>query len=1010
MPTSATNWRKLLAKLRRYCAPIALRRAFGPVRRPRQRRVLVPLTSSMIVGLVAMFAATLIVWTMTRQLFHERNLAVFDALADDSATALARRMETYRQILDGGAAIVAADDDLTRTDWLNYYRVNRLESLPGLKGIGFIEPVERGTEAAFVQRSRAAGMPRFAVHPAATSTDRMVVKFIEPIAANLAAVGLDIGFEARRRNAAEAARDTGEARITERITLVQDQQKTPGFLLIRPVYRRGAVHSTPQERRSALRGWVFAPFLASGLVADLTANQGKLFSVTVRTSDLNDPVGQIFSDRHRRRQAGFSSTRTIPVMGQSWTVTWDSTELFEASANTNEPDLVLGAGLLLTLCFGFLLHSYARRHADVRAQVEAKKRGRDQAIAAFFESERRFGDLAGLSPGGIIRSDSFGFCIYVNESWLTLTGLSASEALGAGWISAIHNSERDAFQRDWQQAVAGGTEHRATFRFMHPDGTSRWADMITRPELGIGGDIRGFISVAMDATDRMELERALQAARRQAEAAVEAKSSFLANMSHEIRTPMNGVIGFTELILKSKLSEEQRRQIQLIAESGRSMMRLLNDILDLSKVEAGQMKITIEPVDLHQLVSSSVSLMAALADDKGIGLSCEIAADVPPFVSSDSMRLRQVLLNLLGNAVKFTSTGEVVLRIRLAPDNPHKLRFEVQDTGIGIAQDRQAVIFDQFIQADASITRDHGGTGLGLTISSRLTHLLGGKLSLASSLGRGSTFAITLPLIIARPAITATGPDGGNRAERRRAPRRPRCCRILLVEDHDINQMLMTDMLNQMGIDVEVAGNGAIAVQMVTAPDQPAGWFDLVLMDMNMPVMNGVDAAYAIRAAGLAAAALPIVALTANAFDEDVASCLAAGMQAHLAKPIDAVHLEQAINRWAKQTPDLIATVAAAAITQTPALSLNQRYQERKLDTIGSVQQLVQSADFAGVQVQAVADKLHKLAGTAGMFGDAELGEWARTLERDLQSTDRHNIAGRVKAAIISVQALSQAA
>ena len=942
----------------------------------------------MILGLIVLLAATLAAWGVTGQLIHDHNLAVFDALADDSEAALVRRMETYRQILDGGAAVVDADDHLTRADWLHYMRIIRLDRLSGLKGIGFIEPVENGTEAAFVQRSMAAGLPPFAVHPAATSKDRMVIKFIEPIAANGPAIGLDIGFEARRRKAAEAARDTGEARITERITLVQDQQKTPGFLLLRPVYRRGAAFDTPAERRSALRGWVFAPFLASGLIADLTGNQGKQFTMTIRAGDHSEPTEQIFSDSPPRRQAGFSTTRTIPVMGQAWTVTWDSTEQFEASADTDKPNLVLGAGLALTLCFACLLHSYARRHAEIRDQIEAKKRGRDQAIAAFFESERRFGDLAGLSPGGIIRSDPFGFCIYVNDSWLTLTGLAASEALGAGWISAIHDAERDVFHRNWQQAIDDGIEYRATFRFLHQDGTSRWADMITRPELSETGEIRGFISVAMDATDRMEMERALQAARRQAEAAVEAKSSFLANMSHEIRTPMNGVIGFTELILKSELSDNQRRQVQLIADSGRSMMRLLNDILDLSKVEAGQMKITSEPVDLNQLITSSISLMAALANDKGIGLSFEIADDVPGVISSDGMRLRQVLLNLLGNAVKFTSKGAVSLRVRLAPDDPLRLRLEVEDTGIGIARDRQAIIFDQFVQADPSIARDHGGTGLGLTISSRLTQLLGGELSLNSRLDQGSTFVVSLPIAIADHSGAAARPAVETSTERRRAPRRPRCCRILLVEDHDINQILMTDMLNQMGIDVEVAGNGAIAVDMVTAPDQTVDRFDLVLMDMNMPVMNGLDATCAIRAAGIDASVLPIVALTANAFNEDIASCLAAGMQAHLAKPVNVHGLEQAVDRWAKRTLDCAEKIPVAAIAAQSDPSLDQRYQQRKLETIKSVELLSQSADFDGAEVQAVTEQLHKLAGTAGVFGDAELGEWARALECELQGAD----------------------
>ena len=1000
--------------------PIALFAPLGNARVMWRGRLVRPLNKSMTVGLGVLLGAALAAWGVTNEIAYDRNMAAFVAMADDSEAALNHRLETYRQSLDGGAAVVDAVDHLTRADWLNFIDIIELDKLPGINGIGFIEPVKPGHEDAFVSQGRADGLPQFAIHPKtagsksagprSTANDLLVIKYIEPIALNLPAIGLDIGFEENRRAAAESARDTGEARITKHVTLVQDEQKTPGFLMLRPVYRRGIRVDSVSARRAALRGWVVAPFIASRFIDNLTSSQRALFTITVYDGVQVNPAAQIFSARSHQRTAAFSKTRTIPVMGQNWTVVWESTAEFESRAKTNEPLLVLGAGLALTLCFGGLLLSYARREAVISDQVQAKTRDQRQAMTALYESERRFGDLAGLSPGGIIRSDPFGFCIYVNDSWLKLTGLAASNALGAGWIMAIHEADRDAGHRAWQQAIDDQVEHRATFRFVHQDGSSRWADMITRPELAETGVLLGFISVAMDVTERMKMESALQSARRQAEAAVEAKSSFLANMSHEIRTPMNGVIGFTELILNSELTAEQRRHAQLIADSGRSMMHLLNDILDLSKVEAGQMKITSDPVNLHQLITGSITLMTALADDKGIALSYEIAPDMPKIICSDGLRLRQVLLNLLGNALKFTSQGSVVLRAKLAPGAPPRMLLEVADTGIGIARDRQTDIFNQFVQADASIARDHGGTGLGLTISSKLAQLLGGELTVASELGQGSTFGVSLPVIVAEAAEAAGAATRATQLDQRRGPRLPRCCRILLVEDHDINQILMTDMLHCMGIDVEVADNGAIAVELVKASAQRRNGFDLVLMDINMPVMNGIDAAGAIRAAGIGASALPIVALTANAFDDDIARCLAAGMQAHLTKPVSMQNLEKAIELWAKRSSDHAARISAMAIPVQSRRSLDRRYQERKLDTIKSVETLALGANFDAAQLEAVAAKLHKLAGTAGMFDEAELGECARALECDLRAADTENLASRVERALKTMRAATMAA
>ena len=689
----------------------------------------------------------------------------------------------------------------------------------------------------------------------------------------------------------------------------------------------------------------------------------------------------------------------IPAVSPGFTsLVWPASGLVIAA-------LLIFGSIALALSFGRLLQSYERREAYISRQVSAKTRSNTEALDALYESERRFADLAGLSPAGIIRTDPYGFCIYVNDSWLEVSGLGAPSALGAGWISAIHAEDRDCLYAAWMEAIDQQADFRATFRFDHSDGSWRWVDMISRPEIAADGTLRGFLAVAMDVTDRMAMEKELETARGQAEAAMEAKSSFLANMSHEIRTPMNGVIGFTELLLQSSLTVEQRRQAQLIADSGRSMMRLLNDILDLSKVEAGQMKISFEPTNLRHVMKSSISLMQALADQKGIDLHCEIDASIPAAIGGDGLRIRQILLNLLGNALKFTSDGSVTLRALVDAQSGEQVFIEVADTGIGIAAERQTAIFSEFVQADTSIAREHGGTGLGLAISSKLAHLMGGEITLESQLGTGSVFRMILPAIAVSEREQQSQSSRNRRANRRRAPRVPRCGRILLVEDHDINQILMKDMLHRIGMDVTIADNGAKAVECVDQAAKENGGFDLVLMDMNMPVMNGVSATRAIRAAGHDAVSLPIIALTANAFADDVANCLKAGMQGHLTKPISMHDLENAISRWCLKSSDLVAPAAVLADSIPAESTLRDRYNVRKRETIDSVAALVRAGAFDYASTDEVADLLHKLAGTAGIFGDAELGEHARTLEAGLRSWLTPDLANRVENALVAMRA-----
>ena len=363
-----------------------------------------------------------------------------------------------------------------------------------------------------------------------------------------------------------------------------------------------------------------------------------------------------------------------------------------------------------------------------------------------------------------------------------------------------------------------------------------------------------------------------------AESASRAKSEFLANMSHEIRTPMNGICGMTALALSTPLDEEQREYLETVGDSARSLLRIIDDILDLARIEAGKLRLEETPFEIRRTIRQVVATLDVIAREKGVALNYTIASDVPEYLKGDMGRLRQVLLNLGGNAVKFTDKGEVFISVAVdgREESSVELRFDVRDSGIGIPSGKLDTIFAPFEQLDHSTTRKSGGTGLGLAISKRLVELMGGTIRAESTMAQGSTFGFKAKFgVTERPAVT-TGP--ASPAEPSLNPARP--LRVLVAEDNRVNQRLVERTLTKHGHCVAVADNGLEAVEAVRS-----GQYDLILMDVEMPGMDGLEATRAIRES--AGPRVPIYALTARAMQQDESECRAAGMDGYLAKPID---------------------------------------------------------------------------------------------------------------------------
>jgi len=813
----------------------------------------------------------------------------FALICKEIDISISARLHAHAQLLRSGSAFFSASDTITRKEWHDFMENSKVyKNLPGIQGVGFAMIIPKNQLQKHISQIRNEGFPDYTIKPAGERNDYTSIIYIEPFTdRNLRAFGYDMFSQPIRRKAMELSRDSDIAVLSGKVKLVQeiDRKVQIGILMYVPVYRIGKPVNTVDQRRAAIKGWVYSPYrmndLMQGMLGRWDLNREDRIHLQVYEDSLSENSILYNSQVNDTLSNDDSPSRTISMpiefSGKKWILHF--TKNYQQSTYNSKVIILFTGGLLISLLLFAL--SFSLFNTRIRAKELA-----GLLTLELFEGEERFKILLNSTAEAIYGIDLLGNCTFSNTACLQILGYNShSHLIGENMHTRIHHSHADGSSFDVHECLIykafheGKGTHVDNEVFWRADGTFFSAEYWSVPVF-INGKIEGAVVTFFDITERLQSVEKIKEARYEAEKANLAKSEFLSRMSHELRTPMNAILGFAQLLEMGELNKSQMKGVGHILSSGKHLLDLINEVLDISRIESGKVSLLLEPVALDDIIQEMTDTIQPLIYARQLSLELVRCSDISLFVKSDRQRLKQVLLNLLNNAIKYNeANGSVKIKTEIihnAGMNPDSIRISITDSGSGISTENIQKLFKPFERIGAEKTATEG-TGLGLTVVKKLMDAMDGKIGIDSIKGEGSTFWIELPRCenqlkpvektLLLPGSDLTGISGT----------------ILYIEDNTSNTELVEQILinQRKGIRLitSMIGGDAVHLAIKFKPD-------LILLDLNLPDLHGSEVIKLLQSE-LKTKDIPVVVISADAMPHQMELMIKEGAKDYLTKPLD---------------------------------------------------------------------------------------------------------------------------